>query len=125
MAFSQKYPDRCGQLFAVNNEACSSKHAVKLKSIGVYKGVSDLIYYADGVMCGIEVKKPDMRHAADHIRQQLEWGMTIQKAGGAYYIATSVKGFMSIIEGRPGCGVYTCLAINELLNESGSSIIFK
>ena len=99
MGFSQRYPEKRGLLFAINNEANSNKHAMALKALGVFRGVSDLIYYNNGKLIGIELKVPEKLHSRSHIINQYEWGCLINKNGGEYYIVNNIKSFFSIIEG--------------------------
>lgn len=124
MAFSQRYPDQRGLLFAVNNEANSNRQAMTFKALGVFKGASDLIYCLDGKLIAIEVKAPGQKHSRSHIMNQLDWGTRIALAGGEYYIATSVESFLSIINTDISDEVYTLDKIRLLLTESKSTIIF-
>lgn len=124
MAFSHRYPERRGLLFAVNNEANSNRQAMVFKALGVVKGASDLIYCSDGKLIAIEVKAPGEKHSRNHIINQLDWGTRIVLAGGEYYIATSVLSFLSIIKGDIYHEVYTLDKIQALLTESKSTIIF-
>lgn len=125
MEFSQLHPERNGLLFAVNNEANSDRQAMTLKALGVWKGASDLIYFYNGVMTGIELKIPGAKHSRDHILSQYDWGSGIALNGGNYYIATNRDSFFSIINGDIDSRVYTLDHIKELLEVSGKMIIFK
>lgn len=124
MQFSQLYPNKRGLLFAVNNEANSDKQAMAFKALGVVRGVSDLIYYDGNRFVGIEIKVKGKKHGRNHIMNQHEWGLKIQITGGEYYIVTSVKSFLSVIEGKIDSDVYTLEKIYGLLRESKSTIIF-
>ena len=125
MAFSQRHPELRGLLFAVNNEANSNRQAMAFKALGVFKGASDLVYCRDGKIVAIEVKAPGEKHLRNHIINQLDWGTRITLAGGEYYIATSIMSFMSIIKGDIWHEVYTLDKIQELLEASKSTIIFR
>ena len=124
MQFSQLYPNKRGLLFAVNNEANSNKQAMTFKALGVFRGVSDLIYYPGNKLIGIEIKAKGKKHSHDHIMNQYEWGLKIQLTGGEYYIVTSVKSFLSIIRGKIDNDVYTLEKIYSLLLQSKSIVIF-
>jgi len=129
MWFSRTYPERRGLLFAINNEAAlGGRHAQQLKALGVFAGVSDLIYIRDGIIVGIEMKVKGSRHDKEHVERQIKWGEAIVKAGGEYYICTSLMGFIQIIFNEvlntsPGfLNLYNC---RELLNNSTKkSIVF-
>lgn len=125
MKFSQLYPLRNGLLFAVNNEANSDKQAMTLKALGVYRGVSDLVYFHDSVFTAIELKIPGAKHSRRHILNQYEWGLKVDLTGGNYYIATNQESFFSIIEGRPDMRVYTLDRIRDLLGRGEKTIIFE
>ena len=92
MKFSQRYPERFGLLFAINNQAVNPRHAMTLKALGVFAGASDLAYF-NTVFTGIEVKLPGAKHKRDHIINQLDWGTRIALAGGNYYIVTNMDSF--------------------------------
>lgn len=101
--FSELYPERRGQLFHVPNQRNHKLQAFKARSIGIFPGVSDLIYYeSNGVgeimVKGIEVKLPNSTHKVDHVEQQLEWAKIFESKGGEWRICTSVNGAIDFIE---------------------------
>lgn len=126
MEFSQKYPEKNGQLFSVRNTTFSAKDGATQKAIGMKAGVSDLIYLDNnGLMVGIEVKFPKSKHNRTHILKQYVWGETVEKCGGEYFIVNSLEGFLSIIEGKELSNeVYTLDKIREKLNNSKSELSF-
>ena len=97
--FSQTYPQYYGCLWATFNE--DSKHK---SSSGMITGVSDLILFLHGKFAGIEIKAPGSRHAADHIRNQIAWGVNIIQNGGYYLISANeieIKNFINcIVQGK-------------------------
>ena len=88
--FSQTYPQYRGHLFTVNNNTFNVKDAATKRAMGLFKGVSDLIFIVpnSGKIAGIEIKAPGSKHTTDHIKIQLEWGNIITNAGG-FYLMTS------------------------------------
>ena len=125
MKFSQTYPEKNGQLFSVRNTTFSVRDGQTQKAMGMKRGVSDLVFYGQGNMTGIEVKLEGSRHEHEHVTTQYTWGETIIREGGEYFIATSVEGFMSIIEGgelHPD--VITLEMLKEKLDTEKKSIVF-
>lgn len=103
--FSELYPERRGQLFHVPNQRNHKLQAFKARSIGIFPGVSDLIYFESNGLAeitakGIELKLPNSTHKADHVEQQLEWAKILESKGGNWRICTSVKGAIDFIEGN-------------------------
>ena len=95
--FSQVFPERRGRLFATFQETDKGSH---LTSLGLVKGVSDLLYVTEnGELIGIELKYPGKRHNAEHIKEQAYWLATIPKRG---YFCTSMNMFFDIINGGEG-----------------------
>lgn len=121
-AFSEKYPEQRGLLFAVINDTYSRNHAVTMRSLGMISGAADLIYVRDGKIVGIEVKHEGSIHDADHIRRQLWWGETIIKSGGEYYMVSSVEAFFGVIEKRNVDQIYTINKIEKLLSKGTKTV---
>lgn len=125
MAFSQKYPEKKGQLFSVRNTTLSLRDGQTQKAMGMVAGVSDLIFHEDGGMVGIEIKVKGEKHKRGHVMKQYVWGETITRTGGEYYIATTVVDFMNIIEGGAlNKTVYQLADIKKLLDTEKSVVIF-
>lgn len=103
--FSQEYPDFRGLLFEVNNDTYNRNHAMKRRSLGMIKGVSDLVFIipSNGHVAGIELKAPGTTHQMDHVKNQVSWGKTLIDNDGYFIISSSkedVKYFItSLIEG--------------------------
>ncbi len=98
--FSQEFPDFRGLLFEVNNDTYNMKHAMKRRSMGMIKGISDLIFIIpnNGRIVGIELKANNSRHTKTHIQSQINWGKTLIENGGNYLITSSagdVKTFIN------------------------------
>lgn len=100
---SVRYPDLRGQFFHVSNERKSQNQAFQARSIGIFPGVSDFLFFnwneeKRGIdLIGIEVKEPGSFHKKDHIQQQYEWGCILEENGGKYFIVTTVKQCVDII----------------------------
>jgi hypothetical protein len=122
--FSQLRPHERGQLWSTANRSLSLKDGQKQKAMGMFPGVSDLIYYS-GVLNGIEVKAPGSKHSRNHIQSQYDWGCMVESLGGTYHIATSLHSFWAIINGKYNSkGVYSLQDIKSLLDMGKGSIVF-
>ena len=103
---SVRYPDLRGQFFHISNERKSQAQAFQARSIGIFPGVSDFLFFnwdeeKWGIdLIGIEVKEPGSFHKKDHIQQQYEWGCILEENGGKYFIVTTVKQCVDIINGK-------------------------
>ena len=121
--FSQYQPQDRGCLFAVNNNSTSAAAGMKQKSLGVHAGVSDLILHRFRIMIGCEIKSSDKEHDTHHIANQIEWGETVEKNGGLYFVFTSLEEFKDYISfGKEP--KYTLAAIKELHKSSKSKVNF-
>ena len=103
---SVRYPDLRGQFFHVSNERKSQNQAFQARSIGIFPGVSDFLFFnwneeKWGIdLIGIEVKEPGSFHKKDHIQQQYEWGSILENCGGRYFVVRSVSDCIQVIEGN-------------------------
>lgn len=123
VSYNNTFPELRGSLFAVRNISLSQRDAVKQKSIGMVKGVADLIWTRkNNTIVGIEVKHPDMDHSRDHIESQLRWGEMITSLGGRYFIVNSLAEFWKVIDDQNP--KYTIEGIKQLLKTSKSKIKF-
>ena len=124
--FSQKRPEDKGCLWSVPNRTLSQRDGQKQVAMGLVKGVSDLIYFKEGRFVGIELKLIGKTHKKTHVQKQLDWGKKIESEGGEYYIVTSIEGFWEVINQLPFPmdDVYTTKQIEELIEISGSVVIF-
>jgi len=68
---------------------------VKLKSIGLVKGIMDLEFYYNKVLYVFDIKMPGDRLS----KQQLEFIAAIEKQGGKGYEIRSFEEFKQLIEG--------------------------
>ena len=84
------FPEERGLLFHVNNKAANKIEGARLRSMGMVKGVADMIYLApNGKAVAIEVKADDGRMSAS----QIMWADTLNKYDYDYYIVRSVEDF--------------------------------
>ena len=98
--FSELYPEKRGQLFHVPNERITASQKLKAKSIGVFSGVSDLIYIGDGIVNCLELKAPNSYHKVTHVQQQVDWGKTMESIGNIWRIITTVNDAIDFINGH-------------------------
>ena len=111
--FSQNYPERYGSLWANVNRTLSERDGQTQKAMGLFKGVSDLIYFYNGRFVGLEVKVTGKTHETSHIKKQIEWGETIVRNEGEYYFITSYEDLIKVLNfEKPK---YTIEVVNELI----------
>lgn len=95
--YSELFPLKRGQLFHVSNERNNALQAMQARSIGIFPGVSDFIYFEMNLFLGMEVKEPGTRHKREHIEQQVAWGRTLESQGGVWRLVRTVKEAISCI----------------------------
>lgn len=101
--FSQAYPDLRGRLFATFQNTINASQGSHMLSMGLVRGVSDLIYIDDQkYIIGIEMKAPGTKHKASHVLEQCDWLETCCYKG---YFCTSVEMFWDIVNGGEGLTV--------------------
>ena len=72
--FQETYPGRIGALVATFQETRNPIVGGIMKSMGLVRGVSDLLYFpGDGCVIAIEVKHLDMYHDVEHLTEQCRW----------------------------------------------------
>lgn len=83
-------------IFHVANERkAAPQYHVKLKRLGVLKGVADFLAFpADGRKFAIELKDDEGEVDREQIKFAREW----VRAGGLHYVIRSVKKFQSLID---------------------------
>lgn len=131
-AFSQGFPEKRGQLFHVSNERNNPIQAMKAKGIGIFNGVSDLIYFTKSywitgcAVYGIEVKEENSRHKRDHIIAQMEWGQVLESNGGKWRICKNVEQFLNFITDKPNSDKGLSISdVQEILkNQKTKTILF-
>lgn len=64
-----------------------------LQGMGAYKGIPDMCAVKDGVIYGIEVKRPKGKQSEN----QLEFEGKFNTAGGKYIVARSLEDIMSVL----------------------------
>ena len=118
--FSVRYPNKRGQLFHISNERNHKVQAFQAAAIGIVNGVSDFLFFewvpGFGInLLALEVKSPGSRHEVDHIRQQINWGKTLEEQGGSYRLVRSCKEAIDCIEGNL-CGL-SIEEVEEMIHE--------
>lgn len=99
MKFAEIWPHLRGHLFATFQEVSSGVEGSMKLSMGLVRGVSDLIYCDEGSLIGIEVKCPGTRHKVAHLIEQAEWLIRVPKWG---YFCDDLDDFLNIIDGGVG-----------------------
>lgn len=117
--FSELYPLKRGQLFHVPNERITASQKLKAKSIGVFSGVSDLIYIGSERCKCLEIKAPGSHHKVIHVRQQLEWGKTMESIGNDWKIITDANDAIAFINNYYNEGL-SIDDVEKMLNEAES-----
>lgn len=130
---SERNPEKRGRLFHVSNERKTGNplEVMRSKSIGIFAGVADLIYF-EGlfypypekfVMVGIELKLPGSYHKREHIETQVEWAKILEEQGGVWRLCTDAEDAYQCTEHN-----YKGLTIAEvekmLLKQKGKNIKF-
>lgn len=119
--FSELYPEKRGQLFHVPNERITASQKLKAKSIGVFSGVSDLIYIGNGKICCLELKAPNSYHKITHVQQQVDWGKTMESIGNRWRMITTVSDAIDFINGHD-FGL-TTIEVQKMIDNSKSKTI--
>lgn len=108
--FSERHPDKRGQLFHVSNERNNQTQVWLARAKGIFPGVSDLIYlelfswtwnnvFNPSVsLVGIELKVLGNRHKREHIEQQIEWAKILESQGGVWRLCTNAEDAVSCTE---------------------------
>jgi len=126
--FSEIYPEKRGQLFHVPNERNSRLQAFKAKAIGIFPGVSDLIFIdinniGISKMIAIELKEPNSRHEVNQILVQLEWAEIATSLGVVWRLCRSIEEAISCTE-----HIYKGLTIKDvrtMLENNGNKKTIK
>jgi hypothetical protein len=104
--FSERCPEKRGQLFHVSNERNNQKQVWVAKAKGIFGGVADLLYFEskywniEGVhsakltgsyIVGIELKVPGSYHDRQHIINQIEWAEILERQGGVWRLCRTAE----------------------------------
>lgn len=100
VAFSQKYPNKAGQLIHLPNERNHSLQAFQAKALGIYPGAADMIFFSKKFNVATELKAPGYRHKVSQIKKQIAWGRTWEKQGNTWRLCMTVKDAMSCYKGK-------------------------
>ncbi|MES2287280.1 MAG: hypothetical protein V4547_16430 [Bacteroidota bacterium] len=105
LAHSQQHPQKRGQLFHPANERNHALQAMQAKAKGIYKGVSDLIYFEingldlrSTIFIGVELKVVGSRHERHTVEAQVEWGETLEGQGGHWRLCTNKEDALACFE---------------------------
>jgi hypothetical protein len=100
ITFSQKYPEKSGQLFHISNERSNKTQAYLARSIGIIPGVADFIYFSKDFNVATELKIKGSRHEVARIKKQIQWGKVWERHGNVWRLCTSTKQAISCYEGK-------------------------
>ena len=95
--FADKFPDKRGALFLVDNNADNAASMSSKIGQGLIAGVSDLLLLIDGKCIGCEIKTLTSTHKTSHCVTQAEWILNHCDRGG---FITSVGMFWDVYYGR-------------------------
>lgn len=98
--FSQKHPEKSGQLFHVSNERNNKIQAFKARSIGIIPGVADFIFFSKSFTIATELKVPGSRHLVSHIKTQLQWAKVWEREGNDWRLCTTKEQALSCYQGK-------------------------
>lgn len=118
--FSELYPEKRGQLFHVPNQRNHKLQAFQARSLGIFPGVSDLIYLSYNNIKCIELKIEGSRHKVSHIEQQIEWAKTVEHCGHQWRLCKSVIEAIRFINGAVNNNGMIIKEVEQLIKENGS-----
>lgn len=122
-AFSQQFPEKRGQLFHVPNERNNLAQVFQARAIGIFPGVSDLIYLDEKGIVGIELKQPGTYHKVKHINQQIEWAKIIEGMGATWRLCRTVEESISCtLHDYQGL---TISDVEEMVKNNGKKVTLK
>lgn len=98
-AFSERYPNKRGQLFHVANERNHAIQAMRARAIGIIPGVADFIFFSKKFNVATELKTPGSRHLVSSIKRQLKWAKTWEKHGNIWRLCTTTEEALSCYDG--------------------------
>ena len=89
-----QYPEERRLLFAINNNSVNRIKGAQMKSIGVVKGVSDMIYINPRTQTTqfLELKLPNGRQKPE----QIEFQQKVEKLGFEYHIIKTIEKFNKV-----------------------------
>ena len=115
--FSQKYPEKRGFLFSYFANSDSAIQGAQKLSLGLVRGVSDLLYVEDGKLIGVELKVSNSSHSRQHLIEQSRWLLSVPAHG---FFCDSVEMFWNIIEG--GSGIDPEVVLENCLQKKTGSV---
>lgn len=95
--FADKFPEKRGALFLVDNNSDNAASMSQKLSQGLVAGVSDLLLLQEGKCIGCELKTLKSVHKASHCLKQAEWIRDHCHRGG---FIVSVEMFWDVYYGR-------------------------
>jgi len=119
--FGQKYPEKRGALIAYFAETESGRDGALKVALGLVADISDLLYFPNREMWGIELKFPGTRHNTQHLRDQASWLLSFPKIG---FFCDSVEMFWQIIETGKG-GISPVRILENLKDVKTSSVSWE
>jgi len=96
---SELYPNKRGRLFHIPNERNNKRQAFIARSIGIFPGVADLIYFSKKFNVATELKVPGNRYKVASVGAQVWWGEVWEKQGNVWRLCTTVEEAISCYQG--------------------------
>ena len=115
--FSQRYPEKRGFLIGYFSNSDSAIQGAQKLSLGLVRGVSDLLYVEDGELIGMELKISGSSHNRQHLIEQAKWLLSIPAHG---WFCDSIETFWNIIEG--GSGIDPEVVLENCLQRKTASV---
>lgn len=109
VAFSDKWPDKRGQLMRIVNENASMYQRIIAKATGVAVGAADFLFFSKQRNVATEIKYPGESHSVFTVKRQLKWGKVWESQGNVWRLCRNVKEAMSCYKGK-----YKGLTIEEV-----------
>lgn len=98
--FSQKHPEKSGQLFHISNERNNKIQAFKARSLGIIPGVADFIFFSKAFNIATELKTPNSRHEVAKIQKQIKWAKVWESQGNIWRLCRTTKEALSCYKGK-------------------------
>jgi len=98
--FSELFPEKRGQLIHVPNERITKYQRLTAKGLGVFNGVSDLVFFDTNIVYCLELKAPGTNHKVLHLQQQVDWGKTMESIGNRWRIITTLEDALKFMGGK-------------------------
>jgi len=124
--YRKEFPSKKERLVATFNEITGGvKQAMQRRSLGLQKGLSDLLFFTDaGYVEFIELKFDGNRHNKAHLQSQVDFGVSMLSLGHRFFFVQSLDQFKNIIYDRQNKDKGISVGkMQQIINESNTKTI--